>query len=206
MTNKKKTTYNADKRRQKYLNVKAKKAAEKKKLVEEKLRALTMPGEQWANISGFDNQYKVSNFGRVFSSKTLKIQEQTPNSSGYLRVHLINKRKDSYVFVHRLVARYFVPNPDFKSIVNHKDGDKHNNLASNLEWVTASENRRHALDVLHVNATPIACYDAETKTKVNTYYYLVDAIKDLKTSYKTLQKALREGTLAKGMYWQYAPV
>lgn len=203
MTNPK---YNPEKRKQKYLKSKAKKAAEKKNLAEQTLKAITMPGEQWADISGFDNQYKVSNFGRVFSSKTLKIQEQTPNSKGYLRVHLLNNRQDSFVFVHRLVARYFVPNPDFKNIVNHKDGNKHNNLASNLEWVTHQENRRHALDVLHVNSTPINCYDAETKTKVATYYYLVDAIKDLKTSYKTLQKALKEGALCKGMYWEYAPV
>jgi hypothetical protein len=66
------------------------------------------------------------------------------NSSGYLRVSMNLEGEQREYFIHRLVAECFVENPDNKKIVNHKDGDKHNNTASNLEWCTNGENNKHA--------------------------------------------------------------
>lgn len=73
-----------------------------------------------------------------------KILKQT-NSNGYLRITLkhYGKKQKSHR-VHRLVALEFIPNPNKKPQINHKDGNKSNNHIDNLEWVTCKENIKHA--------------------------------------------------------------
>lgn len=70
------------------------------------------------------------------------------SNNNYLKVRIWYKDGSSKEhFVHRLIASAYVPNPDNKPIVNHIDGDKRNNSPCNLEWVTAKENTKHAIDV-----------------------------------------------------------
>ena len=68
---------------------------------------------------------------------------------GYYRVSIYNKDdKRTYTFlVHRCVAEHYLPNPEGKKVVNHKDANKKNNHKDNLEWATSSENMRHAYEL-----------------------------------------------------------
>ena len=109
-----------------------------------------LEGEIWRWIQGYENLYQISNYGRVKSfprngtGKEVKILRPGFNKFGYLIVTLSKNNKPSYPRIHRLVAKTFIPNPENKPEVNHKDGNKFNNYYENLEWVTSSENNRHA--------------------------------------------------------------
>ena len=79
-----------------------------------------------------------------------------------------NKRKKFYV--HRLIAEYFIPKVEGKTFINHKDGNKTNNKLSNLEWVTQSENIKHA-------------YDTNLRDKHNTSKFTDKDLKDILYKY-----------------------
>lgn len=98
----------------------------------------------WKPIKGYENLYEVSNLGEVRSLcgryGANRILKQCRGSRGYMLVTLCDKGKQKTVNVHRLVADAFVPNPDSLPCVNHKDEDRTNNCASNLEWCSYYHN------------------------------------------------------------------
>jgi hypothetical protein len=102
--------------------------------------------EHWKNIIGYENLYKISDTGKVFSIKRNRIVKSSPNKRGYQRVCLWKNRKKVSKCVHRLVIDQFIdnPNPIIFIQANHKDGNKTNNQVNNLEWCTASYNVKHA--------------------------------------------------------------
>lgn len=98
----------------------------------------------WKTIEGTNGEYQVSDTGLVRTTKTGRILRPAVSRHGYERVCLFKMDRERRYRVHRLVAMAFVPNPDNLPQVNHIDGNKRNNNASNLEWVTNHENVIHA--------------------------------------------------------------
>jgi len=92
-----------------------------------------------------DCMYCVDENGNVFSSFSNKYLKLSKSKTGYLVVNVRVGGLRQPVYVHRLVAEAFIPNPDNKPFVNHKDGNKENNTLLNLEWVTDQENKEHAI-------------------------------------------------------------
>lgn len=105
--------------------------------------------EIWKDIKGYEGLYQVSNLGNVKSlnynhKNIVKNLKPTLYFKRYKAVSLFNNKKKKVFLVHRLVALTFIPNYENKPFVNHIDGNKFNNKLENLEWVTNSENQKHA--------------------------------------------------------------
>lgn len=109
--------------------------------------------EVFSPISGYEGLYEIGDLGTVRSVDRIvhysdgrtrdhkgKNISFADNGNGYKFVYLWKKNQSKRFYVHRLVAAAFIPNPDKKQFVNHKDEDKSNNAVSNLEWCTSSEN------------------------------------------------------------------
>lgn len=105
--------------------------------------------ERWRTLIYHEDVYdrfEVSDCGKIRNVKTGTIYKTYENHNGYLQVCVsLGSRKNKKVFrINIAVACTFIPNPENKPEVNHKDGNKLNNNVSNLEWVTSSENMKHA--------------------------------------------------------------
>lgn len=103
-------------------------------------------GERWLPIRGYTGIYEVSSQGRVRSlhGDRPRILKPSETDEGYLRVALVKGGKRKYVVLQKLVCRAFWgPPPSKKYEVGHLDGDRQNNWARNLEWVTKKQNAAH---------------------------------------------------------------
>lgn len=123
----------------------------------EEEKIFDMTHEIWRDIIGYEGYYQVSNYGRVkvlphlvsrgFCTVTCpeKILKPRVKNNQYLFVRLSNGHKNTSKekYVHRLVAEAFLPNHKDKPEIDHIDGDRINNLVTNLRWATRTENVRN---------------------------------------------------------------
>lgn len=127
-------------------------------------------------IIGFE-EYQVDTNGIIYN-KNGSIKRYSLNHSGYCIVNFYVNHKRTGFAIHTLVAKQFIPNPNNSPQVNHKDGNKQNNCADNLEWCTAHENMRHSFDVLDrkpARMKKIVGIDKETGIQKYHFYSLADA-------------------------------
>lgn len=145
--------------------------------------------EVWKPVKGYEQLYEVSNLGRVrscankttFSMKHGKrtwkqrILKQKSDKQSYKRVTLYKDKKQKTFLVHRLVAEAFLPNPENKPIINHKDGNPPNNEWTNLEWCTYRDNLMHAF-ANKMNKNPVQVTLKNKKTgKEYKFYSMAEA-------------------------------
>lgn len=137
----------------------------------------------WKDVIGYEDLYSISNTGLVLGKRSNKVLKPFC-SRGYARVSLSNRGKTAHVSVHRLVATHFIPNPDNKPQVNHINGDKLTNTAINLEWVTCSENHKHAYKIGLKNPKLCCPKLGNKKGQTSKYMYVTRFTNDKETSYR----------------------
>ena len=98
--------------------------------------------ENWRSIDGFGN-YEVSQIGRVRNATSERILKGMLSNSGYLQVSLYKNGKRKVQYIHQLVAREWMLNPEGKRCVDHIDGNRTHNHFENLRWASSSENSRN---------------------------------------------------------------
>lgn len=109
-----------------------------------------MTEEIYKSVVGYEGFYEVSNLGNIRSlprGKKGKVKQMKPTKQHYYNIDLCKHGEIKRWLMHRLIAIAFIPNPENKPMVNHIDGNKHNNRLDNLEWVTGSENQKHAVRI-----------------------------------------------------------
>lgn len=168
----------------------------------------------WKDIKDYEGLYQVSDEGyvrRILKDGSTKLLKNRPNGK-YYTVCLSKKCEKKGFNVHRLVAETFLEKPEGKSEVNHKDGDKHNNHISNLEWVTPKENLIHAMEQLNhfpwgKPARKVNAIDIESGEVIAQFHSLSDAAKSVgKVSARNSISLVCQGyqQTAYGFRWEYA--
>ena len=118
-----------------------------------------LASEQWRRCQYPLVRYEVSSLGRIRHARRKKTLQLMKDRKDYMVFNARIKGKRKSLKVHRQVAFSFCDGWREGLMVNHKDGDKHNNRATNLEWVTASENQRHAAYCLRKKVKAVGLFD-----------------------------------------------
>lgn len=149
----------------------------------------------WVPVSGFE-QYAINEVGqikRISSGKILSINYATT----YPSVSLSVDNKKSLGLIHRMLAAAFIPNPENKPQVNHKNGNKKDFSLENLEWSTAAENCQHAYDTGLATVSE-KCKSVLSKTHSGSNHYNSKKVYNIKTNevYDTIRAAAKANNIA----------
>lgn len=163
-----------------------------------------------------NTQYYISNDGIVTNSRGKELKQNYNKLFKYKSVLLRIDGKTKGLYVHRLVAELYIDNPLNKQFVNHINGNKHDNRVENLEWVTRSENQKHAYKLGLIKEVPtykgkfgknhnrsieVRKYDKEWNL-LNTFNGLSEAYRKTNILPSSISYACENETLLKGFYWQ----
>ena len=156
-----------------------------------------MNKESWKQIESYPD-YLISDNGRICSLKS-GLLKPSVNSRGYMLVTLDGDVKR----LHRIVATEFIPNPENKSMVNHKDGNPLNNKVDNLEWISNSENQKHANQVLHKSnkRKKVGKFDPENNL-IKEYECIRDCERAELMTKDSLRDYIRKGKPFHGFYFK----
>lgn len=174
--------------------------------------------EVWKDIQGLEGCYQVSNMGRVRSVSRIvragknkqrrtsgRVLTPWKTRHGYLQVNLGRNGKAA---IHRLVARAFIANPDNYPDVNHKDENKANNIASNLEWCNHSYNALYGTcqeKLLKYKNTPVEMVDRATHKVLRVFESMKIAMQETGVNKVTISAVCRGIRKTGGGYiWRYA--
>lgn len=155
--------------------------------------------EKWKPIKYYP-KYQVSNLGRIYSLKTNKILKTNIDKDGYERVTVCIGNKPITLFVHRLVAQAFLENPNNLPTVNHKDENKLNNNANNLEYMSNKDNVRYS------QAKKVYQY-TKTLKLIKIWDSVMDIERNLKFSSGSISQCCNNISKSSHNYiWSYTPL
>ena len=174
--------------------------------------------EEWLPVKGYEELYEVSSLGRVrsvphtvqhklgewrYKGKVLNPQPTKKDKTAYIKARLYNPAGWKGKYVHRLVAEAFIPNPDGKKEVNHKNGDRRDNRVENLEWVSSSENEKHKIYTLNQSTSnkmelvPVYCVET-----LKRYRSISEAARDVGAKPNRVWASLEYGWRCKGFHFK----
>ena len=188
------------------------------------IKEISLQGEEWKEVVGFEGKYVVSSFGRVAAlsfpitagslhyCRRPHLMSTRQNSNGYIMLSLsLGRNRIKSVYVHRLVANAFLPNPDNLPHINHKDEDKTNNMKSNLEWCTvrynvnygtAIERRKKTWKSLSHNCKRVAMLD-DTGKIIRIFKGLRYAAEEIHRHYSAISFAIFHQSKCAGYRWVF---
>ena len=171
-----------------------------------------METEVWKKINGFE--YMISNKGRVRSLRKNIILKPDMSRERYPSVRLYGKDKDMRIHVHRLVAEYFIPNPENKPVVDHINTIRDDNRVENLRWAPGKENINNPTTLKKhckphskewnrniqkgLPKTAVICVETQ-----EVFESLAEAERQTKIQYPNIAKVLRgQRHTAGGFHWK----